>query len=134
MRTALKITLWLAFGLEILSGLIWLLTIFYILPAIPLSVTVALFIVNLRSYREITRTGKISAKNIKLQTIFGSIVAAFFAFIVFAAINLDCMDTCTHPENYTLTHSLPVALLTFIISMALVLLPKFLNQRLLAQL
>lgn len=130
MRTALKVSLWLAFVLEILSGIIWLLTIFYVLPAFPLSATVALFIIHIKSYKEIMRYGKISAKNIQLQTIFGSIIAVSLTLIVFTFTNMDCMDVCTHPPNYVFTHSIPIALFTLFTAMFFVLLPAYLNKRL----
>lgn len=125
----LKLLYWLAFILDVISGVIWLLTI-SVTFLIPFGITVALFVVHVKSYKQLNAQHYVSKKLIITQTILGILVAACFSIVIFALASLDCLDVCIHPKNWWLISGVPSGLSAFVISAGLAIAPYFLNRRL----
>ena len=131
MIKALKASYWLAFALEILSTIIWVIAagISALLTLVPAALTVWLFIIHRKSYRQLSSQNYVSTKLMRLQTALGISIATALAAVAFFLANLDCLDVCTHAPNHLYTVAIPEAVGVFLITSGLAVLPYLINRK-----
>ena len=120
---------WIAFVLDILSGLIWTLASSLIVPIIVVALTITMFLLHLKNYRSFRSTGRVSKKLIGWQSIVGTLLALCLSSVVFFFASLDCIDVCMYPKNHWLTSGVPSALVVFVIATSLAITPHILLRK-----
>ena len=120
---------WIAFVLDILSGLIWILTSSFIIPIAVAILTIVMLTLHIKNYRSFRSTGRVRKKLLFWQSTIGILLALCFASIVFFFASLDCLDTCNYPKNHWLTSGVPSALVVFVIATSLAITPHFLLRK-----
>ena len=122
-RSALRWLLRLGLLLDILTSIVWLLTIQLVITVVPLAATIGIFVFHLRSARQLKHQGYISSLNIKGQLILGFVIIACLMMIIAFLANL----------SFTSQGDLPIILISigcYSVMASLALAPWLLNQQL----